>query len=394
MIGIRTGFASVAAFAAVLATGCTARSSPPAEITFHCGMDDRCPEVMVEGDPHATIDGKPAPFRGYGDPSLEFDPENKTLWLSYSWLDVLVGESGPPPKVDFGVRTHLAKSEDRGKTFRFVKAINETTRETDPDSERQGWAMHEVSTLVRKPEGWQILWLRYFEPFGPPPPERSQFRYVRSRVAAPEQLGDEAEEWIRGPAASAKLGVKHNLSAEISALADCTAFTEPALFLHGEATYLATGCIVFAGGARRPERERVALLREEEGGYRYVGVLLNGGDARRIGADVLEQADLSVSRNGGILLTVTPIRLGKDPAHQGCVVYEVEDFETARVKRDADGRAVPRATITADGNGLGPGLCTYDAASETGVLLVMTRMDTKSMPPDILFSLRATGVHP
>jgi hypothetical protein len=39
-------------------------------------------------------------------------------------------------------------------------------------------------------------------------------------------------------------------------------------------------------------------------------------------------------------------------------------------------------------------MCTYDAASETGVLLVITRFDLTSDPPDLLFSLRRTGFHP
>ena len=50
--------------------------------------------------------------------------------------------------------------------------------------------------------------------------------------------------------------------------------------------------------------------------------------------------------------------------------------------------------ITADGNGLGAGLCTYDAKSETGVMMVITSFDLCPKPVDIVFSLRATGIHP
>ena len=51
-------------------------------------------------------------------------------------------------------------------------------------------------------------------------------------------------------------------------------------------------------------------------------------------------------------------------------------------------------TLTAYGTGIGPGLCSYDAASETGVLLVITDIDPSASPPRFVFSLRATGVHP
>lgn len=79
-------------------------------------------------------------------------------------------------------------------------------------------------------------------------------------------------------------------------------------------------------------------------------------------------------------------------AHQGCIVYEFSDFATATLARDGNGVAIPRAVITADGNGLGPGLCSYDANSDTGVLLVITTITQGGT--DIEFSLRATGVHP
>jgi hypothetical protein len=79
-----------------------------------------------------------------------------------------------------------------------------------------------------------------------------------------------------------------------------------------------------------------------------------------------------------------------DPSHQGCVVFEFADFATGALVRGGSG--VPRAVISSDGNGLGPGLCTYDADSETGVLLVITTVTSNAT--DIEFSLRATGVHP
>jgi hypothetical protein len=75
-------------------------------------------------------------------------------------------------------------------------------------------------------------------------------------------------------------------------------------------------------------------------------------------------------------------------------VLEVEDLAAARIRREPDGRPHVRAVLDADGNGLGPGMCTYDAASETGVLLVITRFDLGRDPPDLWFSLRRTGFHP
>ena len=363
-----------------------------APLTFHCHLDSSCPEVMVAGDPFATLGGDPAPFRGYGDPSLEYDPATGALWLSYSWLDVLVSDPGPPPQVDFGVRTHLARSDDGGASFSFVEAVNQTTALTHPDSGVPGWAMHEVSTLLREaPDNWQMLWLTYFEPYGEPPPDRSDFYYRRSVADSPEDLGGSSAAWIRGNATSPSFGAQYNLST-IPQLSDCVAFTEPALFSQGGVTYLATNCVVVQGGVRRDDLERLVLLRQEASGYSYVGALLTGADAAGLGATRIEQADIALSRTGHVLLVATPIQTGGTPEHLGCVAFEITDIATAQVRRDAGGQAVQLARITGDDDSIGPGLCTYDPASQTGVLIVLHILNAD--PFDIEFSLRATGVHP
>jgi hypothetical protein len=73
-------------------------------------------------------------------------------------------------------------------------------------------------------------------------------------------------------------------------------------------------------------------------------------------------------------------------------VFEITDIATAQIQRDAAGHAVQLARITGDDGSIGPGLCTYDASSETGVLIVLHIFNEN--PFDLEFSLRATGVHP
>ena len=178
---------------------------PAAPITFYCAFDASCPEILVVGDPHATLGGSPAPFRGYGDPSLELDPDTGTLWLSYTWLDVLISDPGPPPVIDFGVRTHLARSDDGGATFTFVRQVNDFTAIQHPDTGEDGWTQHEVSTLVREgPGAWQLLWLTYFDPFGTP--ERFDYYYQRSLASSPANLGDMPVPWAQGYGTSPSWG--------------------------------------------------------------------------------------------------------------------------------------------------------------------------------------------
>jgi len=372
-------------------------NNPPAPLaagpaTFHCANNSSCPEVLIDGDPMASTNGVADAFRGYGDPSLEYDAVSGTLWMSYTWLNVIVTDPTPPAIVDFGARTHLARSDDGGETFAFVRSINETTAEDHPGSSIPGWAAHEVSTLVKEVSGqWQLLWLRYFDPLGDSQ-IRSDFRYDRSVGSDPGQLGNTSEEWIRGATLSPSITVQHNLSL-IPELADCSIFTEPALYADASGTYLATYCqVIDSQGVRQSAIERLVLLREEGNGYSFRGNLLDASDAADRGADHLQQADIALARDGSLILIVTPILDNSDPKHQGCIVFDIDDLATASVVRDATGQAIPRTIITADGNGLGPGLCTYDANSDTGILLVITTF--LENPFDSEFSLRATGIHP
>lgn len=356
---------------AALALALLACAPPPAPLAkphwdpsvrrFHCSDDARCPEISITGAAPAR-----SWFRGLGDPTLEHDPATGTLWLAYSWLDTL----GP----DFAIRTQVARSDDRGRSFFVTSSANEVERRPDARG-RDGLWLHEVPTLARADAGdWRLAWLSYFDPLGAGPREHAEPHLLAARGAAPDRLGAAAP--LSPPAAG------------------CAALTEPALFADDGQLWLAASCVVFSLGARRAERERLALWREVRGAWSDAGVLLDASDARALGGDRVEQADLARARDGTLLLLVTPIRDGEDPAHQGCVVLEVEDLAAARIRRQPDGSPLVRAVLTADGNGLGPGLCTYDAASETGVLLVITRFDLASDPPQLVFSLRRTGFHP
>lgn len=368
---------------------------PPAgPVTFHCSKDSSCPELIVAGDPFAEVNGVPDAFRGYADPSLEFDAATGVLWMAYSWLNIQISDPGPPVVFDLGVRTHLARSDDGGATFTFVRAVNQMQMEAHPDTGVMGWSTHEVPTLVQESSGsWQMLWFKYFNPFGTIAgvDERQEHLYWRTTASAADTLGDSSEVWARALSASASWGAPILLN-DIPELADCVVQTEPALLTFNSDTYLATSCLIADAGGRRADLERLVLLRQTANGYSFVGTILDAADAADLGVDVIQQADISVARDGSIILIVTPIILNADPSHQGCVVFEFSDFATGTLLRDNSGVAVPRTVITADGNGLGPGLCSYDANSDTGVLLVITTVSQNAT--DVEFSLRATGVHP
>ena len=313
------------------------------------------------------------------------------LWLAYSWLELVIADPGPPLLADLGVRTHLARSDDDGSSFQFVRAINDLELSAHPDSGILGWTEHEVSTLVRRPGGrWQVAWLDYFDEAGGDV-DRSDIRLSSSKAETPQGLGDRVETLLAATPTFPSFPARFEIPA---AETICAAFTEPALFSHDGGSYLVLQCTGVAGSQGDSSAERLTLLREGDDGYEVVGNLITGSDAAAFGFDVFTQPDVSVAREGSLLLVVTPKKLEEDPAHQGCIVFTIDDLGTASVRRDGEGVPIARTIITEDGNGLGPGLCTYDSASETGVLLVITSVDIASNPVDIVFSLRETGIHP
>jgi len=102
------------------------------------------------------------------------------------------------------------------------------------------------------------------------------------------------------------------------------------------------------------------------------------------------QADVSNARDGSIIFHVTPKVFDSEPQHQVCVALEFNNFPVGELRTNTNTELIERAIISAEGNGIGPGLRTYDANSETGILLVITITDDSGTE----FSLRATNIHP
>ncbi len=335
---------------------------------FDCQPDATCPELTIAGDPLS-----PSSFSGLGDPSLELDTDG-TIWLSYSWLekDTLPGHAEELN----AVATHLARSTDGGASFEFVRAVNTVA----PSPNDVGLVMHEVSTIARTPDGWEDLWLTYALV---PPDTRVEFHYQRTVAATPEALGTVIAPYLKGTASTVATQLT---GTAIAGLENCLVFTEPALFAHEGTTYLATTCIVQPGN---PSTQRLVLLRRSGASLVLVGELLSFADAQELGGTRVEQIDISLGKDDSILAIVTPILDGSPQPHRGCVVLEIDDLATARMRRDVDGKLFRRATLTGSTLGIGPGLCTYDRESSTGIL-----MDLTITSPILAFSLRATGIHP
>ncbi len=391
----------LATLMALLLLSATASAGAP-PLRLDCRADDpSCPELVIAGDPPFELPGLGwSPFRGYGDPSIRRDPATGRLWLSYSYLGI-----HPWPSPELAVSIHLASSADGGASWRFERRLAASRGELDPAPPGgPGVSVHEVSTLAPLDGGagsrWFGLHLRYFQPFGEEGRRPGSVHFRLSRAGQPRGLGGR-EARLGAPLTHPAWRPDLDLSTLDPALARCSLWTEPALYALDGTLYLVAQCLVIdrRTGVRDAAAEFLGVFATDGRGpidqldWSWRGRLTTSRDARRLGGHVLTQADVARSRDGSLLLLVTPKRLRPRERHLGCRALELESLDPPRLRRDRAGRPVVRADLrSSDSSGLGPGLCAYDPASSTGVLFVRTEIDPSA--PSIVFRLHATGVHP
>ncbi len=354
----------------------------------------RCPQIPIANHPfngtHACIGGsvQPCPARGFWDPSLVHDSESGTLWLAHTAGTALLLSAGVPSSLTTTNILALARSTDGGRTFSFVSELAPARPYTD-GSNVQGTLEHEVASLVRRTDGkWELLWFEYFQPTGA---DRREFVLVRRVADSPEGLASASDEVYLGGKLPSLLGSPVvNLSTQFAELPDCATFTEPALLEHGGATYLALNCIAISGSTVNPSAFRMVLLKREGTAWSYVGVLFNADDARALGGTDLTQGNLAHTKSGGVVLIATLADDTKTPIHRGCYVFRVNDLATASIGRDATGAPDWSIHVQSPSDHLGAGLCTYSAASETGIVITRFDLDQTGLQGELL----STGIHP
>ncbi len=382
-------FATALMFALGFALEAAAAQSPA---VFDCRDDDgRCPELKIAGDPPFELPGFGlSPFRGYADPSLRRDPRTGVLWLSYSWVSLFASPTLIPgkPALDVGVSIHLARSDDGGRSFRHVTNIWESATETYKGA--SGYSGNEVSTISPTPSGWAALELRYFNPRG----NGNDFRpdslhFELAEGADPGKLAMAQASMLGGSLTGSFWRPFANLSEIAKVGLACPVWTEPSLFSDNGVLYLLVQCKT----PSNPARGFLGVFVREPDGWHWAGCLTSSSDAAALGGNELTQAELTRGRDGSLLLVVTPnIVKGREEHHLGCAVLTVASLDPPRLKQGADTLLDLRARIvSSDSAQNGPGACSYDPGSSTGLLIVRRVF---SPIRGVIFSIHASGLHP
>ncbi len=383
-----------------------ATTSPsPTQLEFDClGDSDACPALLVEGDSPATLpDGRLSPFRGLSDPTIQRDPRSGRLWLAYSRPSIHITAQGPTTRVE----SYLAHSDDAGQTWRSDGVLWAAREATNPLTGDSGYIDTEVPNLFPASINGELLWfgarLELFVPSGRALGQRpiTSFRIVVSAAGTPEALATADAQSLGAAATAPEWDIDQALSKLEPSLQNCVAWNEPALLAEGGTLYLALRCLALsAAGTPDVTRSPLVVFATEPTGvaanwkWRYVGQLAGAREAAELGGKGVTQIDFARSRDGALLCILTPDDWSaehREFVHYGIRVLELESIDPPQLRRDAQGRLVLRAIVTAsDQRPLGPGAAAYSPDSETGILLMRRVIREASL----VASVHATGLHP
>lgn len=368
------------------------------------GLPD-CPQIEFIGEtPTVLPDGTESPFRGYADPTIRRDPATGMLWMAYSAPNLYAINSNRPVP---GVEIHLASSKDSGKTWEYQDVLWGVLPMNNPTNDEAGYLNHEVANLLPVQTDAGILWygirLDYFLPEKGAFKNRpfDSFHLVMAQADSPAGLANAETAVFSTDQTALEWNADLNLSTLSPDLSRCGLWNEPAFHFQNGELFLVLRCLVFgANGIPNVEQSDLVVFAAKPASnihelqWRYVGKLASGAEAKDLGGDGLTQVDLALGVDGQLLAIVTPdawSNAEKDFVHFGCQVVEVESLDPPVLKRDSNGNLRVRATIIAsDSPVLGPAACTYDPASETGIIFGRRIKQTSFM--EVL--LHATGISP
>ncbi len=350
------------------------------------GTSASCSAIAIQGDPVSTLpNGQPSPFSGYADPSMRKDPVSSRLWLSYSWPNVhVLGAGRVVPSVDI----HLAYSDDQGKTWHYQGPLWPSFTDTDKGGTgSMGFTGNEVSNIYPVRNGSSVTWYgiheSYFVPDVGAYSQRSpsSFRLEITQAATPQGLSNADTAVLGAQATATGWGIDTRLSTLSPDVQDCTIFTEPALYSQNGTLYLVTQCLVLTGTQINSPISNIVVFATQPGNdihawkWRYVGTLVKGGDASLLGIPGVQgftQGDIALSKSGKLLLIVSPAASQPGSAslnHSGCWALQMNSIDPPSLAR-LSGKLIVVAKVTAsDLAPAGPGSCTYDPNSVTGIIV-------------------------
>lgn len=331
-------------------------------------LKSRFAELIVSGDRSKN---------GIFDPSLEYD-KNGVGWMAYSGVDA--GQKST-------VSTKIAKSNDKGKTWRYLTTVNPAYpgRLNIKGKLTDGIWWSEVSTLVNDPKDsgreWKLFWHNYFSkvPHTGPKDRKLEYGWIAYKYASNPKgpWSKTIRMFGAGPFPLPPYKTKFNVKGFHPDLRDYSVLTEPGSLCFNDTLYLSFQAVK-ARGSNHPDFDIILLSSKDHGQtWSYAGKPLVSKQAIRFGGKGWTGSSLAVS-NGKPCLLVCPEDTGNaKTGHKGTVIFQFKDISKGKLVKSKNGNPKVIAWIKPDlAKG---GQSDYDQQNINGGM-VMPQYDRRNFP--------------
>jgi len=278
------------------------------------------------------------PRNGLFDLSVEY-ADDHTGWLAYSRVE--------NPRY---VETHIARSQDRGRTWTYITAANHSAQgsQTVNGKVLRGVWRYETPTLAYDPgdapgRRWKLYTHRYLTSA----PYKKGDRHFVSGGIVEQTAADPTGPWSAGECLFGRREdqCRIHLNSLHSDLNGMVFYSELGSIVQDGVIYLSLDASHNASGLGDWKRRRIVLVSSRDHGrsWQYNATLTDHADAEALGYVTLTGSSL-VRENDRLYLLATPAGAKgifvKNRGHDGTLVIAIEDIRHARLTRDRKGRLV------------------------------------------------------
>ena len=360
--------------------------------------------------PEITIPG--APDHGIFDPSVASNGAGK-LYMTLSGVASTIPGGGFDT---LAVRTYLASSSDRGKTWQLGGVVNPDVQ-VNVKGDRGSW-QSEVSTLTFDPHApkesrWKAVWHQYLAVKGDRKFAHGWMAY--KEAATPEGLAaakpvklfvgkgyDKANDDPAGATHTPIPGPAVNKVHEMAgALEDCFFLSEAGMLAKPDALYMSMLCFKPKLLGLLGAHHHVILLKcarpceaTRPGAWSYAGTVLTPDDAEDLDLRKFSASDL-FTEGGRDYITVSPVGDAPVPeAYKGCVVFRFADLARGKVERGGGGRPVVALSAGMNKDSFN-GACSFlPEGANKGLLIGRIEFVKNSNGVDATFHIFRSSVSP